>query len=1015
MDAERYARVTEVFLAVVERPPEERGDLLTKLCGDDGDLRREVERLLETDSQSVVLDHSPLETRLRAAVECGSRTEGGTLPRAIGRYEILGLLGQGGMGVVYRARQLQPSRIVALKVMHAGLATPEMVRRFEFEAAVLGRLAHPGIGQIYEAGVAEQGGMRIPFFAMEFVEGCPLTEFANARGIGQRERLALLIALCEAVQHAHQKGVIHRDLKPANILVDTSGRPRILDFGIARALDADATAVTRRTAVGALVGTIPYMSPEQVAGTPDQIDTRTDIYALGVIGYELLSGRLPHELRGSSITQAVMTIRDVEPPRLGTLAKGLRGDPEIIIGRAMEKEKERRYGSAAELAADIRRLLRDEPIVARAPTMRYRMRKFVRRHRGAVLASAGAVLVLIAATVISITFAIGEARERRRTQQVADFQSNMFRDIDMEAMGRGLKAMLSEQVRAGLERRFVQDGQEWRRRSPEEIEERLRAFEALTAPASAIDVARRMLDEFVLERAASSLEGQFAEQPVVRAKLHRALGDAYAALGIPRAAEKHFEKSIELWRGQRTADHETMFDLLANLGNMLHNQQKCAAAEERYREALSVARERIGTDSTKFGTGLLNLGTVLARRAKFEEAERLEREALELFRRHRGTTSREVAVILNNLSELMRALGRMDEAERMSREAVEIRRGDAAADPREIGVSVNNLANLLTATGRYREAEPLQQEAVQIFKQGLGDEHPLTVTAIHNLANTLLNLQSYATAEAMFREAIALHERVHGAGDPGIVNSYAGLGVVLQERNDVAGAEAAHRTAVGILRPNADRMPLELAASLNNLASVLLEAKRIEEAEPLYHEALEIRKRLFGADHPDVAWVTHNLGTLCREAGRHEESAGHYREAIRIWRRTSPPHPNLAASTSSLGRTLFAAGKYAEAEACFRDALDLLASRYPSGHEQIELVRIRLGRTIGKQGRFPEAAALLTPIWRALGEPATAKQVRSAGIEAGIEIHDEWEKYESGKGHAETAEEFRAMQEATLE
>ena len=313
------------------------------------------------------------------------------LPPMIGRYRILRLLGEGGMGAVYEAEQESPQRTVALKVIRAGYANSEMLRRFENETQALGRLQHPGIAQIYDAGTAETPFGRQPYFAMELVRGETLLRYCDAHKLNVPQRLELMAKICDAVQHAHQRGLIHRDLKPANIVVDESGQPRILDFGVARLTDSDAQA-TRQTDVGQLIGTLAYMSPEQVLGDPQEIDTRSDVYALGVVLFELLAGKGPYAV-GRQIHEAMRAIREDEPTMLRVVNRTYRGDIETIVGKALEKDKTRRYGSAAELAADIRRHLHDEPIVARPPTTTYQIQKFARRNKVLVTGVAAVFVV----------------------------------------------------------------------------------------------------------------------------------------------------------------------------------------------------------------------------------------------------------------------------------------------------------------------------------------------------------------------------------------------------------------------------------------------------------------------------------------------------------------------------------------------------------------------------------------------------------------------------------------------
>src|ERR1043165_3724018 len=333
------------------------------------------------------------------------------LPRGavVAHYRVERVLGEGGMGVVYLARQERPDRAGALKLIRPGYAGEKMLRRFEHEAEVLGRLLHPGIAQIYEAGTADLGAGPQPFFAMELVRGVPLTRFAEQKELGTRERLELMARVCDAVQHAHQKGVIHRDLKPGNILVPADGQPKVLDCGVARATDSDIQSTTVQTGIGQLIGTVPYMSPEQVGGDPAELDTRSDVYALGVVLFELLSGRLPYSLEAKMIHAGARVIREEDPTRLSSIDRSLRGDVETIVGHALEKDKTRRYQAASALAADIRRYLSDETIAARPASTWYQLRKFSRRNR-ALVGGVGASFVILSAGFFVSLYAFGRAR-----------------------------------------------------------------------------------------------------------------------------------------------------------------------------------------------------------------------------------------------------------------------------------------------------------------------------------------------------------------------------------------------------------------------------------------------------------------------------------------------------------------------------------------------------------------------------------------------------------------------------
>jgi WD40 repeat protein/predicted Ser/Thr protein kinase len=451
---ERYQKVKQLFGEVCELAPQQRAAHLERVCAQDAELRAEVETLLAHDGQPL-----PVEPRISAAsalARLGAGATGssasfafsggvdGGLPDRVGRYRVLSLLGQGGMGTVYLAEQEHPRRQVALKVVHAGAASHAVLRRFSHETSILGQLAHPGIAHIYEAGVADMRtadglAVRCPFFAMEYVRGEALGEYVEHQRPSVPQRLALIARICDAVHHAHQRSVVHRDLKPGNILVEAQGQPKILDFGIARVTDVDVQTVTMKTEVGQLVGTIPYMSPEQVTGVSANVDTRSDVYALGVICYELLTGSLPHDVTDHSIPEAVRMIREDEPTRLSSVDTLFRGDLDTIIGKALEKDKQRRYQSASEFAADIRNHLASRPIAARAPTTFYQLRMFARRNRALV----GGVLATVMALLIGIVGISVQAERVARERDVARQAEQLARQAEHLADKRAYAANIA--------------------------------------------------------------------------------------------------------------------------------------------------------------------------------------------------------------------------------------------------------------------------------------------------------------------------------------------------------------------------------------------------------------------------------------------------------------------------------------------------------------------------------------------------------------------------------------------
>lgn len=414
MSSPLHDRAGDIFLQAISMPTDARSHFVESACAGDSILRDEVESLLRAHSVALPILDAPHAAAGAMAAEDDDRFIGARF----GAFQILSKVASGGMGVVYRAEQDHPRRIVAIKLLRCGLSERSAIRRFQFEVQALGLLQHAGIAQIFEAGVEDDDGVSIPYFAMEYVDGGrSITDFADARRLSIRERLNLIAQVCDAVHSGHQKGIIHRDLKPDNILVDNSGQPKVIDFGVARATDADLHVTTQHTEIGRLIGTLPYMSPEQLTGDPGQVDIRADVYALGVVLYELLAGQLPISGPWTTLVDAIFAIREHPPCRLGSVDITLRGDIETIAAKALNKDKSRRYQSTAEFAADIRRFLSDEPISARPPTAMYQLRMFARRNRGLVRGAAFGAAALLIGAVISIQQAYVATSARNLAQR----------------------------------------------------------------------------------------------------------------------------------------------------------------------------------------------------------------------------------------------------------------------------------------------------------------------------------------------------------------------------------------------------------------------------------------------------------------------------------------------------------------------------------------------------------------------------------------------------------------------
>jgi len=652
-------------------------------------------------------------------------------PERIGQYRIIKALASGGMGTVYLAEQDHPSRTVALKVMKPGIVTPDTLRRFEYEVKVLGRLQHPNIAQVYEAGTHDDGRGGMPYFVMEFVpDAQTLNEYVGDHPISVNERIAMFIDVCDAVHHGHQKGVIHRDLKPANILIDAQGMPKIIDFGVARATDSDVTGATMQTEVGQLVGTIQYMSPEQVEADPSRIDTRSDVYALGVVLHEFLTGNLPYNLRDLPIYEATRIIREDEVRRIGTAFPTVKGDLETVILHALEKDPERRYQSANALAADLKRYLNDEPISARPPSTLYAMRKFYRRKRGLVLACLAGVIALIFGAIGTLFYAIAAdnardlAEERTSTTESA-----------MEMVFNGLIAQTA--ARVGNEKD-------------------IRLLEAL---------------ENIAADASTSLE----DQPYVLATLYSAVGFSYKEASRFSDAETELRKAIDIYRSIAEQDENIRKRLgkaLHELGGVLWFLARYDDARTVLDEALILRMEAFGDVHEEVAHTLDFIAAVEVRRGHFDEAVDLYTQSLDMRRQHWGQENDVVARSMNNKGFALMSRREGDdlvEAEQLFARATELVRQFRGDDHIDVAGGLSNHARVLIELERFDEAESKLIQAIDIQRAKVGSMHDRTAQSLRRLASVYQRGNQWSKALPLQREAWdilntvfenPLHERI---------------------------------------------------------------------------------------------------------------------------------------------------------------------------------------------------------------------------------------------------------------
>jgi serine/threonine protein kinase/tetratricopeptide (TPR) repeat protein len=685
----------------------------------------------------------------------------------VGHYVIRQALGEGGFGAVYQAEQTEPvRRMVALKLIKPGMDSKAVVNRFEAERQALAVMDHPCIAKVLDGGVTDQGR---PFFAMELVRGLPITEHCDTHRLSLPERIGVFIRVCEAVQHAHTKGVIHRDLKPSNVLVsygDGVSVPKVIDFGVAKALSARLTEATIFTQQGQLIGTPEYMSPEQAEMGSQDIDTRSDIYSLGVILYELLSGATPFDpetLRRAGYAEIQRIIREVEPPRPSTrLASGLDGDRiseaasrrrieprslgsalrrdlDWIVMRCLEKDRSRRYDTANALAMELERYLSDEPVLAGPPSVRYKLGKFVRRNRVGVIASA-AGMVLLVGGLAGTSVGLIEARRQRALataraedlQVVADFQAEQLGAIQVRAMGDRIRGSIIAAAppasRASLD-------------------------EAL-APVNFTDIALGALEASVFEQTIEAIDAQFGSRPIVRARLHQTLAITLRRLGLRELAAVPQQRALSIRRAELGDEHPDTLASLANTGLLLKQKGEFAEAEAYYREAVRGMRRTLGDDDPYTITWISNLGRLLQDRGEIAEAEVFFREALERRRRVLGDDDPDTLVSMSIMGSLLRSLDRLEESEVHCREAYEGFRRTLGDDHRLTLTAMSQLGSILYSLERLDEAETRFRGALEGYRRALGDDHPNTLTSMGNLAVLLVELDRAEEAMPLLDEAV---------------------------------------------------------------------------------------------------------------------------------------------------------------------------------------------------------------------------------------------------------------------
>jgi eukaryotic-like serine/threonine-protein kinase len=841
VSSSRYERAKEIFLDVCDLGADERSSVLDEACAGDIELRRDVEELLGFHS---------------GGSGAGSANPAGPLLGTdddVPGYRVVQRIGEGGMGEVYEAEQLEPvRRRVALKVVKWGMDSKEVLARFESERQAMALMNHHGIATVLDAGTTRLGR---PYFAMEYVDGVPVTDYCDRHRLSTAERLRLFMEVCSAVQHAHQRGVIHRDLKPSNILVAGEGDqavPKIIDFGIAKATSQRLTERTLFTQLGQWIGTPEYMSPEQAEMTHLDVDTRSDVYSLGVVLYELLSGAAPFDpiaLRAATFDEMRRTIREHEPPRPSTrvstlgdksevaarrrrtdpvsLVRELRGDLDWIVMKALEKDRARRYGSASELAADLERHLADEPVLASPPRASYRVRKFVRRHRVGVAAAAVVVATLVAGVVGT---AVGLVRARREAQSSAR-----------------LVRLLS-----GL-------------------------FVSMDPTASAGQV--QSIGD-VLAESEARIDRELAAEPLVVARLKSLIGQVRLGLGQPDRARALFEEAYRIRTELLPDDDRAVAEVLNQLGLAALSTGKFSEAFDLDRRALAIYEAADGPDSSSAGHVLGNLCVIEWRLGRYENALASCERSRELLVRAYEEESIPVAAVLFNTSLVLRDLGRIRDALDASELSLAIREKLFGPSHSMVGWSLWSVGFIRRLLGDLGGARDALDRAIAIQSSAIGPDSYEVAMCLQPLAAIRAAEGDLKGASETFKRSLEMLERARGVDWPDLPWVLRQYGGVRRRLGDLAGAQALIERAIAVAKQALGEDHPEVAYSIAAMGFLEYSQGRLEQARTHYERSLEV---LVHTLPPRSRWLgatRFNLACLDALQGRRDEALAQLRAAL---------------------------------------------------------------------------------------------------------------------------------------